>query len=463
MKDTKRIIPMFAIYDKTGIEKYLKDQAEKGWFLKKTSQLFWTFEKRESKKVNVSVVYFPKASSFDPMPGEEQLTFQEFCEHTGWELAASDAQMQVYYSEKEDTIPIETDTQIELSNINKSVKATYVPIWILNIITVLLQMILYIYNLNIAFIRVVSSTEYLIAGLCWIAVLLIIAADVATYMKWYGKARKVAEEEGSFLDTPQNCVLFPMTFVVLYIGLSLGLVWVSESGMVLAFVFILLIIGMVVAVSLICAWLKHIKVSASANKFITILLSVVMGLVVVWAVYTVYFDVIRVADNKKLEYDTYEYKGSTYKAYKESIPLRTEELNQTEYKEYSTRCTVRESLLVKYLEAIEKPRWNALKEPKLQYKVINVKVPVIYDMCLNELLKDMAHNYGRPEPYEEGWEKHIEVDSTAWGANKAFQLVLGGEEQERYILCYDKVIVEMDLDWTPTVEQKAKVAEVLGK
>ena len=98
MRTTKRILAQFTFYDRTGIQKLLEKQAEKGWLLEKMTSFGWKFRRIEPKKIHYAVTYFPEASMFDPEPGENQKNFWELCEHTGWKLAASNAQMQIFYN-----------------------------------------------------------------------------------------------------------------------------------------------------------------------------------------------------------------------------------------------------------------------------------------------------------------------------------------------------------------------------
>ena len=89
----------------------------------------------------------------------------------------------------------------------------------------------------------------------------------------------------------------------------------------------------------------------------------------------------------------------------------------------------------------------------------------MYEMCKRALLDSFAHNYGRPVPEDDMWEEHIEIDATSWGANEAYQLKLGGKMQQRFLLCYDNGIVEIDFgyDWQLSPDQMTTVAEKLGK
>ena len=122
MTNTKRRFVQFNFYDRTGIQDYLEKQAQKGWLLEKITPLGWVFRSMEPKMLHFSVTYFPQASAFDPEPSENQKRFQDFCAYTGWVLAAANAQMQIFYNENENPIPIETDAKIEVETIHKAVK-----------------------------------------------------------------------------------------------------------------------------------------------------------------------------------------------------------------------------------------------------------------------------------------------------------------------------------------------------
>ena len=96
MRQKKAIIPTFEFHDRTGIQKYLEKQAEKGWMLTQLGKYRWKFQRTEPRKLHFAVVYFPEADLFDPAPGEAEVTFREFCAHSGWILAGSNAQMQIF-------------------------------------------------------------------------------------------------------------------------------------------------------------------------------------------------------------------------------------------------------------------------------------------------------------------------------------------------------------------------------
>lgn len=122
MKNTKRVLVQHTFYDRTGICHYLEGQARKGWRLERITNFGWLFRRISPCELHYEVTYFPKASIFDPEPSEQQLAFWDFCEHTGWQLASANGQIQIFYNERSNPTPIETDPVLEVEMIHKAEK-----------------------------------------------------------------------------------------------------------------------------------------------------------------------------------------------------------------------------------------------------------------------------------------------------------------------------------------------------
>lgn len=75
-------------------------------------------------------------------------------------------------------------------------------------------------------------------------------------------------------------------------------------------------------------------------------------------------------------------------------------------------------------------------------------------------MEDFDHNYAFPED-DPNWKEAREIDPVPWNAERAFQLFLGGEQKERYLLCYENSIIEIDLDWFPSAEQMGIISQML--
>ena len=189
--------------------------------------------------------------------------------------------------------------------------------------------------------------------------------------------------------------------------------------------------------------------------------AVVMSLVlcggVIWLVVSVRME----ENDKTAQAETYEYNGWTYYVYNDPIPLRIEDLIETDYDGYSYEIISDASspLLSRY-EARQKTRYDALAEPEMQYRIVHVKASFLYNWVLDLMLEEFDHNYAYPD--EPNWKDDRSIDPDPWGAEQAYQLYLGDEAHYRYLLCYEDRIIEIDLDWEPTTEDMAIVNQKLN-
>ena len=101
MRNTKRELPLFSMYDHTGMERHLEEMAVQGWMLEKTTGFGWVYRRCEARRVRYAVTYFPKASAYEPGPSEDKQIFQDYCAQAGWELVSDAAQMQIFRTEAE--------------------------------------------------------------------------------------------------------------------------------------------------------------------------------------------------------------------------------------------------------------------------------------------------------------------------------------------------------------------------
>ena len=122
MKTLKRTLANFSFFDKETIEKKLEDMASKGWMISKANNLFWTYTKVPPQKLRFAVTYFPGASELDPCPSEKQLEKEELCAEDGWKLVLRWDAMQIFCTDLEDAVPIETDPIPQVENIHLTMR-----------------------------------------------------------------------------------------------------------------------------------------------------------------------------------------------------------------------------------------------------------------------------------------------------------------------------------------------------
>ncbi len=96
----------------------------------------------------------------------------------------------------------------------------------------------------------------------------------------------------------------------------------------------------------------------------------------------------------------------------------------------------------------------------LQYTVIEVKAPFLYDVCKGRLLDKNGALGANCLPAE----YYVPIDPAPWGAQEAYQSAYEDSGPvDDYLLCYPDRIVAFDPDWAPTREQMALVGEKLGR
>ena len=461
MKQTKRRFLTFTFYDRTGIEEYLERQAAQGWMLEKTGSFGWMFRRIQPAKLHFAVTYFPAASAFDPAPSEKQLRFQEFCLHTGWELIASNAQLQIFCNRAENPIPIETDPVIELENIHGSVKKSFLPTYFLNLLLGLMQIGLFFGRLENDPIGELSSTSSLLMLTLFALLLITTATELILYYRWRSRAKKAAED-GNFLET--RSTVKPQLAGLGLMVLALGAMLASyQDSQLVLFVFLILagILGITAAVLGLSKLMKKRGISAPGNAAVTVVLTTLLTLLLCGGLVFGVLSQMPFSGGTG-DYEVYDADGWPCRIYHDPIPLTIQDLMDTDYPHYSCQeIRSSNSILLSRYEARQEPMMDALTEPELSYRIVTVKVPALYGWCEEVMLLDFSHNYGFPAS-DPDWEEHRPIDPAPWGAERGWQLVLGGEAQERYLLCYPDRIVELDLSWTPTPEQMAAVGRILG-
>ena len=138
MKHTKREwIPLYNFLDRTRLTAHLSEMAAQGWLLTSISSWSWKYRRTEPRKLKFAVTFFAGAGRFCPAPAPGLDTFRDYCAQAGWQVAASMDQVQVFYNEDENAVPLETDSALELANIQKSIggplKKSYLALLILSL------------------------------------------------------------------------------------------------------------------------------------------------------------------------------------------------------------------------------------------------------------------------------------------------------------------------------------------
>ncbi len=471
MKETKRRLETFSFYDRTGLEAHLARMAAEGWMVEKIGQFFWYYRKIEPKTLTFSVTYFPKASQFDPEPSEEQRTFYDFCEHSGWVLAAANAQLQVFCNERPNPVPIETDPVLEVESIHHTMKKSLIPSQLGLLVVAFLNAGLTIWRLSGDPIGVLSSPAYLFTSLCWMLLFLLIGVELSSYFRWHRRA-VLAAERGEFVSTGSHRKLQIGALVFLAVITAVYMLSIAASGsrMMIAMVLIMFFVyvpGLFLLIWGVKSWLKRKKVAAKISRVVTVVSALAAAYLFVGVIV---FGTLFGSSHgwlKEKDEETYRYNGVTFTARHDELPLTLEELVPVEFEGYDRELHAYRSPLLEKYDAMQRPRFDAehYKEmPDLEYTVTVVKAPFLYGLCEKSLRQDREERWNRDMPESE-WYSYEPTDPAPWGAEAAYCWTSREYgPRNTFLLCYPDRFVEIEFDhqWEVTPEQMALVGERLG-
>lgn len=450
MKTRKRDFVPFSFYDLTGMAAHLEKRAAEGWMIEKLSNFGWIYRAMEPRKLHFTVTYYPKASEFDPEPGEDQLTFHDFCAHSGWKLAASSGQLQVFFNDQEDPVPIETDPDLELAMIGKVAKKA-LPVYFLMLIIGFFMGGGWVYSLFHEPIDLLSNAGNLFTGFCWLGLFLYFSMDLISYFVWHRRARRAAQT-GNFVPTHGHHRLMQVFLVLAAVGLVFWFLAAGEpelrwtmAAMLLAYA------ALILAVNGVKQALKRKKVSATVNLAVTLTVDIVLALVLMAAIF---FGLLWAMQN-----------GIFSLRHDGELPLTVEDLTGSGDERYIKEYRLEESVFLSRMICSQYPSLDAAVDlPWLEYTVIDVKVPVLYDFCLDQMVHEHDDWGVITELDEESapYYQYEASDPAPWGAAAAYQMYSYGEPKNWYLLCWEDRIVELRPDWALTAEQMAAAGRILG-
>lgn len=465
MREYKYRMETFYLFDHTGIQRHLEEMAARGWLLDKLGPL-WRYRRIEPQALHFAVTYFPEASVYDPEPREGQWDYQELCRDAGWTHAATQGQMQIFYTEAEDPVPLETDPQLQVENIHRAMWRSTLASALGMLGISLLQMWMQWRTYSRDPIDWLCGTSGAMACLCWITVLALNLLNLADYLRWHRQAQAAARE-GRFTPTFSRrrfqIAMLTLVFAALLLW-AISSITGSRLGtlsVLYGLAMLIVVGGVTTAVNKI---LKHQKASAMTNRWGTTLAAVLSVLVFFgWSTAEIINGVGRGWFEDSQVVETYTVYGMTREVYGDPIPLRIEDLMDTDYDRWSTEAeTYASPVMVQHVYSQE-CRTGDPAQPQLFYKVVEVKWPALYDTA-EDALRKSAERYNNPD-FPEFWSYYAPTDPAPWGALRAYQLQEGGEPQRYYLLCYeDHLTLIQFLSWEEelTPAQMAKVREVLG-
>ena len=452
MKDRKWDFIPFSYYDRTGMERHLEQRAAQGWLLERISNFGWYYRRIEPRQIHFTVTHYLRASQFDPEPTEEQREFHDFCLRSGWRLAASSGQMQVFCNEEPDPVPIDTEPALELERIGKMMKRV-LPFQFILLAIGFCMGGSWLWSLTHRPIDLLSSAYNLATGAIWLMLFLWCAADLFRYFTWRYKAKKAAPL-GEFVPT-KGCHKLMLAMLAVTV-LSFAYLLLADRKPGFRLVMLLILAGyalLFLVVNGVKGYLKRRKASRALNRGITLTVDVVLAFALmvgiaaglIWGISTG-----RISSIEELI----------------DPPLSVEDLTGVEDDRDVTRRMADSTFLITqrdfYQHIYPDQRQAGEQLESLDYTIVDIHLPALYPWCVEELLHDRDDWSGEMEDGQPFYYQYQAIDSAPWGAERAYQLWAGGEPATTYLICWQGRIVELDPTFALTQEQMTIAAEKLA-
>jgi len=401
MAKYKYQIGTFNLFDYSGVEHHLEKMAEKGWQFDSIGSFFWKYKKIEPATLKYSVTYIPEVSEFDPEPLEKQKDIEEYCREAGWQKVGNWLQMQIFCSENPEAVPIETDEELRLEVIGKSMKKNLLFSHGLLMAVFLMNMFTTFSTAKRNWVEFLSDSHRLWNTGLWMWGLLILLIDIAFYFGWMHKAKK-AVKEGLGCPAPKGYRYWNRLawcgLAVLVIGM-----FASYTSSMIWFMLIYLagIILIIVSVRKLQVKLKKEGVSKGGNWAVTVLLCVFLSLLLVggFVAVVIGFDIRLTEKNEPA--GTILFNGREWDVYDDELPLYMNDFSETGNRNSS--CRVREeksSILAgygEYSEYLYDGEEVTSMTTALTYEVITVKAKFLYDFLLEKYYEREFRNWDDEE------------------------------------------------------------------
>lgn len=465
MKNVKYSRNTFCLYDYRGVEEHLAAMAARGWRLEEAGNSFWRYRRAEPAKVRYAVTYNDGASQFNPGPTEGQRSLEELCAVAGWEKASDWAQAQIFSTEDENAVPLETDEALRLENIHRSMKRNFLPVnTVLLAIGLLMSCSLVSSLVTGRVFRLLSSNARLLSGTLFLLLTIVQAYTLLHYYCWRKNSRRAIEDGGACLPLGRGCrrvsragLILTRALVAAYL---LAELFAGNRGMALFYVvYAALLVLLVFLVRRTTALLRKRKASKGVNMAVTLAVDFALAFALIGGLTfgAIRFDWFGIDSG-----ETYEYRGREWDVSpREDVPLTLAELTGERY-DHVRRRLYREGSF--FLPARDYTETTLLGDgPKvcgLSYTLWEPRSPGLREALLEERLEDGSVKF---RGMLLTTRRYVPEDPAPWGAEAAYRRYYNDHPSNAWLLVWPGRVAEVDLGNTePTEERVARIAARLG-
>lgn len=434
----------FPRYDYRGVEEHLSAMAAKGWQIEDMERIFWKYRRIEPKKMTYAVTYLLEASEFNPYPTKGQETLEEYCEQAGWKKVADWQEMQVFCTERENPIPIETDETVRLELIRRLMKKYFFTMGLFNLFLVFSNMSNTLRMLNRDPVQYLAEPNGMLLIIINLIILITVGVNWGSYYFWFWRS-KYRVERGkecarTYFYRIFNKVL-EVAAIIFFIIWSLSM-WKDGNSTMLIYTGILLG-GISITLILTRKFSRKMKENGF-SKGENITWTAIAEAILVFLFFGIYivlvFELDLPENNGIKEYTVLNMEQDRQK---EEVPVIIQDLMEVDFWKYSYFRVSRESFVLKQTIVNQDIKLSDYEVPTLWYQVIEIKIPNIYNWILSRCLNIKEEQSG-----------YVEENDRFWNADVVYRYFNTEDENYQWILCKERYIIRIRTSWELTKEQK---------
>ena len=446
---------MFSITNTKLTERRLEKMAARGWRLDSIGAIFWRYRKCPKARLKYSFAFLPDVSVMDNQPSFSQREFYEYCSAAGWELAACSGPIQVFASENASPSPIDTDEEIKLRAIGRTLRQHY----LISSLILLAIMVYWFKDMFDSFkifpASNISDNTFLATTSVYVVCIVLTLYELAYHFLWYFLSAKSIKKGGKCLpgqgyvaEAITICIaLLPIFYLMISRTLETGV-----PGLLITLFTIFAVLLTIELTAHLRSVLKR-RYNRGRVNLITFVVTfaAVVAIVAIGVVSSLLFISGSVPDSTFVADD-----GEAYPVYNDPLPLTLLELGvEIPDVPYSQETGSSSSPLSDYIWAKHEPVLYDRQAPRINYFVAKIPWEPLRELCLYyqrrpwDLERDIASKY-------------YSADPGPWKALDAWQLRGDPVDGDTLLLMYSDRIVYFDANFYLTDTQRELVINVLS-
>ena len=430
---------LFSLYDRSGIVRYLKKMAARGWLLCDMHPFIWKFRRTEPRALEFSVIYDRKGDDYDFRASDRQKGMVEMGEEAGWNLAAATSTMQVFWTDDPDTVPMQTDPVSELDSISAIMRRTIRYEIIILAILVGMRLLQAGTYMRVILIDMLTDSSFVSGYAALLLLIVAAAAEWIMYFAWRRKAARAAQT-GGFVDTPPTRVItiFLIVLVAAFLISQIAPFLKDYPKVTLAILIptVVTLGAMSAAMALAVRILKNKGFSPTKNRLITAGAGFVVGVVLIYVF-------VSISGTLALPTEPEDYSVDLpVEVSIDGIPGAPAGSYKTTQKHKAT--FIAESHIVEQ-DATD----GSGSAPYMHYRITDVKTGLFRNSIMKKAMEQFSSGRSMTE------------NASLWGADRALQATVYSGTRSNFMLIYGNYILDIDFSWEPTAEQKAYIGQIM--